>query len=282
MRKTTTAVAALALAGLLATVVLAGTVNGTAKNDVLRGTGKADTMNGKAGNDKMYGLGGNDKLVGGPGNDLLVGGPGKDDLNCGPGKDSAQADDSDKVSPSCESVKGVTPPAVSIEDASVAEGNAGTTTISFSLTLSKPATNTASVGWATANGTATTPSVYQDTSGKMVFTPGQTSKTISVGVRGDTVYESDENFTINLSEPENLTIADGSAVGTIRNDDPVAPPGHYSGKTSQNETFDFDVNSSGSGLTGLKTGQINQSCSPPAYVSGGRLDFGSNTYPIGT
>ena len=63
-----------------------------------------------------------------------------------------------------------------------------------------------------------------------------------------------------LSGPVIATIADGTATGAITNDDTIATPGHYSGKTSQNETFDFDVPAAGDNVTGLRTGQINQSC----------------------
>src|SRR5262249_16426543 len=152
------------------------TVNGTAKNDVLRGTGKADAINGKAGNDKLYGLGGNDKLVGGPGNDLLVGGAGKDRFLCGPGKDAVSADRSDVLPGAhCQTVTGFPKPALSIGDATTNEGNSGTTQFSFPIPLSAASAKPVSVGWATANGTATAGSDYQDTSGKVVFPAGQTS-----------------------------------------------------------------------------------------------------------
>ncbi len=52
---------------------------------------------------------------------------------------------------------------------------------------------------------------------------------------------------------------------------PAAVPGHYQGRSSQNEIFNFDVTANGRGLANLQTGQINQSCDPPAYLSGGYL-----------
>jgi hypothetical protein len=280
MRRTITGVATLGLAGVLAAVVLAGTVSGTPKNDTLRGTAKADNINGKAGNDKLYGLAGNDKLIGGLGNDLLSGGPGADNLNCGAGSDAAQADDSDQVSPTCEKVTGITPPTVSIADATVVEGNAGAATLAFQVNLSKPSKKASSVQYATANGSASSPGDYASASGKLTFAPGETAQTAAVSVVGELVYEPDEMLTVALSDPVNATIADGSANGTIRNDDTPAMPGHYSGRTSQNETFDFDVTPNGTGVTGIRTGQINQSCSPPAYISGGGLTFGSDMFPI--
>ena len=71
-------------------------------------------------------------------------------------------------------------------------------------------------------------------------------------------------------------------VGPLTPPAPPAPPpppavagGHYEGKTSQNELFAFDVTADGTRITGLQTGQINQSCDPPDYyLSGGYLhDF---------
>lgn len=52
---------------------------------------------------------------------------------------------------------------------------------------------------------------------------------------------------------------------------PAAVPGHYEGRSSQNEIFNFDVTVDGRGLTNLQTGQVNQSCDPPAYLSGGNV-----------
>src|SRR5204862_2728863 len=123
-------IALTALALVASTSSLAATIVGKAKNDVIRGTAKADTIIGKAGSDKLYGLGGNDTLVGGSGNDTLVGGAGADKLQCGPGHDVAIADAKDKVSADCEMVRGPLP-SLSIGDASVAEGDSGTTPLGF-------------------------------------------------------------------------------------------------------------------------------------------------------
>src|SRR5262249_5616656 len=53
------------------------------------------------------------------------------------------------------------------------------------------------------------------------FAPGETSKTVAVTIRGDTTYEPDETFTLELSNPTNTTLGTASAVGTITNDDAV-------------------------------------------------------------
>jgi len=218
-RTFTVGIALTVLALLASTSSLAATIVGTAKNDVIRGTAKADKLYGKAGNDKLYGLGGNDVLVGGAGNDTLVGGAGADTLQCGPGRDVAIADAKDKVSADCETVRGPARPSISIGDASVAEGSSGTTPLSFEVTLSKPVTWNVSVLYATADGTAKADSDYAAAKGTLAFSPGETTKTIEVQVNGDTVVEPDETLTISLSGAANATIADGSATGTIINDD---------------------------------------------------------------
>jgi hypothetical protein len=113
----------------------------------------------------------------------------------------------------------VSPPVISIGDASVAEGkNAGT--FSFTVSLSRASTQAVTVAYSTANGTALAGSDYQAAAGTLTFLPGETQKSLSVGVLGDSVYEWDETVSVNLSSATNATIADATATGTILNDDP--------------------------------------------------------------
>ncbi len=127
------------------------------------------------------------------------------------------------------------------------------------------------------------PADFTAANGTVTFAPGETSKTIQVTVVGDAVYEPDETFTVGLSNPVNATIGSGSATGTIQNDDPVAQPGHYVGKDSQNETWSFDVTPDGRGLANLTSGQINMSCSYAGQTvgstSGGNFQLKS-VFPI--
>ena len=116
----------------------------------------------------------------------------------------------------------VPPPTLSIADASVREGNSGTTTnMTFSVTLSAASSQQVTVRFATSDGSASGGQDYTSTSGTLTFDPRETTKTITVRVRGDSTYEPNETFTVTLSNPTNATIADGSATGTIQNDDPV-------------------------------------------------------------
>ena len=115
-------------------------------------------------------------------------------------------------------------PTLSIGSASVTEGNAGTVSANFTVTLSAASANSVTVNYATANGTATTAgSDYSAASGSLTFAPGETSKTISVLVNGDTLVESSENFYVNLAGAANATIATSQGIGTIGNDDAAAP-----------------------------------------------------------
>ena len=111
-------------------------------------------------------------------------------------------------------------PTLSIADSSVVEGNSGTTTASFAVTLSPASQSPVTTAYATSDGTARAPGDYTSTSGTLNFAPGQTQQTIQVPVVGDTDPESDETFTVQLSGATNATIGRGSAVGTITNDDP--------------------------------------------------------------
>src|SRR5262249_50011893 len=55
------------------------------------------------------------------------------------------------------------------------------------------------------------------------FAPGETSKTITAYVKPDTYRETDETFVVTLSGASNATISQGSATGTILDDDPTGP-----------------------------------------------------------
>src|SRR5207247_318475 len=114
-------------------------------------------------------------------------------------------------------------PDISVDDQTVAEGNSPTTTtMTFNVTLSNPSDQTITVDYATNDGAATiADGDYAATSGTLAFDPGQTAKTVDVTINGDTTHEADETFTVDLSNPGNAGIADGSGLGTITNDDAV-------------------------------------------------------------
>ena len=141
-------------------------------------------------------------------------------------------------------------PTISVGDASVSEGNSGTSQLAFTVTLSQAATGPVTVHYSTGNGTATAGSDYTAVSGTLTFAAGETSKTISVPIAGDTVVEANETLSIALSSPSGATIAHGSATGTIINDDVAPPPPPATGGAA----LDYAVDSNwGSGFTGAMT-----------------------------
>ena len=85
----------------------------------------------------------------------------------------------------------------------------------FVVTLAQPSNQTVTVRYATSNGTATGGDDYVATTGTLTFAPGETSKTISVVVLGDTVAEGAESFLVTLSSPTGATVGDGIGTGTI-------------------------------------------------------------------
>jgi probable HAF family extracellular repeat protein len=111
------------------------------------------------------------------------------------------------------------PPALSINDVSVLEGRSGTTAATFTVTLSQATTGRVLVNFMTANGSALAGSDYNFANGTLAFNPGETSKTITVAVKGDRTREADETFRINLSAADGATIGDAQGSGVIRNDD---------------------------------------------------------------
>ena len=110
-------------------------------------------------------------------------------------------------------------PTLAINDLTIAEGNTGTSVATFTVLLSPASAQTVTVNYATANNTASAGSDYVAASGTLTFTPGQTSQALNVTVNGDTTFEPDESFNVNLSAVTNASIADAQGVGTITNDD---------------------------------------------------------------
>ncbi|HSI00225.1 MAG TPA: Calx-beta domain-containing protein, partial [Reyranella sp.] len=115
-------------------------------------------------------------------------------------------------------------PTLSVADATVSEGNSGSHELAFTVALSAAASGPVSVGYATANGSATAGSDYTAQSGTLTFAAGETSKVVRVTVTGDTAVESNETLSLRLSAPGGATIARGTAIGTIVNDDTAPAP----------------------------------------------------------
>ena len=117
-----------------------------------------------------------------------------------------------------------TGPALSVADVSVTEGPGATA--DFVVTLAPAASETVTVDYATADGTATAPADYTSTSGTLTFAAGETSKTVSVPVIDDTDEDSGETFTLTLANPSGggAYFADATATATIHNDETAVRP----------------------------------------------------------
>ncbi len=113
-------------------------------------------------------------------------------------------------------------PQLRIDNATVTEGNAGLVAATFNVNLSAPSSETVTVAFTTGGGDADG-SDYLAASGTLTFAPGETSKPVTVQVRGDTAFEWNESFVVYLGGATGATIADGQGFGTIINDDVPLP-----------------------------------------------------------
>lgn len=114
---------------------------------------------------------------------------------------------------------------IAATDADKVEGNSGTTDFTFTVTRAGDTTLASSVDWA-VTGTGSHPASADDfagntwPTGSLLFAVGETSKTITIQVQGDTTAEQDESFTVSLVNPgADTQIAGASAEGVIRNDE---------------------------------------------------------------
>lgn len=111
-------------------------------------------------------------------------------------------------------------PTISINDVSMVEGNAGTTSATFTVTLSAASGQTVTVVANSADGTASPSSDFISLPATtLTFLPGETTKTVTVAINGDILSESDETYFVNLTTPTNAILADDQGLGTIVNDD---------------------------------------------------------------
>ena len=127
-----------------------------------------------------------------------------------------------------------TPPAViprevRIGDATVAEGNSGSRTVTITLTLNQPQGTPLTVNWRTVDGSASAGSDFAAASGTVTFAANTTTATITLTVYGDMLYESNEQFMVQLLAGPDFNLADGYGLVTITNDEAgpsvVAAPG---------------------------------------------------------
>lgn len=117
------------------------------------------------------------------------------------------------------SLKPVLLPEISVGAASVVEGDSGTSALVFPVTASCASDTAMTASYATVEGTATEGVDYTAASGTVTLAAGETATTLSVDVIGDTAAESDEELSLELSQPDYARLDQVSAVGTITDDD---------------------------------------------------------------
>ena len=143
-------------------------------------------------------------------------------------------------------------PTMSIADASASEGG-GAVEFTVSLAAERASRRTVTVDYATGNGTATTEDGdYTATSGTLTLWPGRTSATISVPVSDDTLAESDELFTLTLSNLVGAVLADGQTsvvvAGTIEDNEPLVTVEAVNDEVNEGDPVAFRLTRTGSSV----------------------------------
>lgn len=235
-------------------------VNGTGNglDNVIKGNRGNNILDGAAGQDTLDGGDGSDTLIGGAGNDILRGGAGTDTAQFTAAlatyvvtyNSSAQtytlygADGSIDTTNAVENFTfaGISytaaqltisggPPvraaSVAAVSASRAEGNSGTQFFDFTVTLNAASYAAQTINWSVAGSGASAANAADFAgllSGTLTFAIGETSKTISIQVIGDTTFESNEAFTLTLATPSaGLSLGTLAATSQILNDDSSGP-----------------------------------------------------------
>jgi len=112
-------------------------------------------------------------------------------------------------------------PTFSIASAAIGERHKGVRRLTFTITLSSPAATRSTVQWGTADGSATAGTDYVAATGTAVFRKGQSTRTVTVLVKGDRLAEGNETFGVVLRSASNAAVSStgGIATGTILDDD---------------------------------------------------------------
>jgi len=110
-------------------------------------------------------------------------------------------------------------PAITIDDVSATETNVDIVAV-LTSTIAPATTETVTVHYATADGTADSTDYVSD-GGTLTFAPGVTSARLPVLIKGDALDEPDETLFVDLSAPEHATITRARGTVTIVDDDPA-------------------------------------------------------------
>jgi Ca2+-binding RTX toxin-like protein len=201
-------------------------LQGNLGSDTLIGGSRRDTVEGGPGSDRLLGGGGNDTLVdesisvlgsqvmtvsddtilGNSGDDTILSLAGADFINAGTGDDLV------------DTIANVF---ITVNNVEVAEPDTGAVNLVFTVSLSETVPVQVAVDFQTTAVTATDGADYVGQSGQLIFLPGQATATVSVPILGDFFAESDEIFTLDLSNPVNASLIDNQGEGRILDNDPL-------------------------------------------------------------
>jgi len=119
------------------------------------------------------------------------------------------------------------PPGASIDDVEIDEPPRTSTTATFTVTLSRPATQAMTVSYRTRDVTAAAPADYVAKTSSVSIAAGKSFATFKVTVKGDLYAEDDELFVVELTGVTGGSVTDGTGIATIfddgDSDDPPAP-----------------------------------------------------------
>ncbi len=140
---------------------------------------------------------------------------------------------------------------VSVSDVQIVESDTGTKTATFTVTLDVPSFYDVTIDYSTANDSAVAGSDYESKSGSLFFSKGETTKTVSVTINGDTSLENYERFFLNAlsssldSNGDKLEFAKPQGIGTILNDEvsfvSTDTPSVTEGNTGSTTSMTFTV-----------------------------------------
>ncbi len=164
------------------------------------------------------------------------------------------------------------PSQISVADAMVSEGNSGTTSLTFTLTRTGDTTGVSTVAYATVGGTAVAGSDFAAANGVVSFGTGQSVRTVTVDVFGDTEFETDETFGLVLSAPNNAVIIDGTATATIDNDDLPPPQIAVTGAVVE----EGDTGSTSLTFTLTRTGDLDRTSRVDVATADGTAEAGTD------
>ncbi|MFN7254316.1 MAG: DUF4114 domain-containing protein, partial [Microcystis sp.] len=161
-------------------------------------------------------------------------------------------------------------PSLSIENTTVTEGNTGTQSANFTVRLSAPTNTTVTAQFTTKDGTAQAGTDYESSTGILTFAPGEVEKKIAVAVKGDTISEPTETFTVNLTGVTNAILIQGEGIGTILdNDNSPNPPDNNPPVTDADKTITLPEDSQ----------PIPLNINPPTDIDGDNLTVSVTQLP---